>query len=105
MNRWFFPLKESPVLKQYNLSNLKKWGYKLHVVSGMDWLIHNFEIHTGAIHPCPNQPDLKASGNIVLLALLQNVPRFKWRKFYSEKWHAIVDLVYYLHNQSIACEN
>ena len=43
MNRWFLPFKGN------------KWGYKLHVVSGIDRLIHNFGIHTGVIQPCPNQ--------------------------------------------------
>ena len=96
------PFKGKSGLKQYNPQKLKKWGYKLYVLSGIDGLIHNFEIHTGAIQPCPNQPDLKASGNIVL-TLLQNVPRFKWHKLYFDNWYTSVDLVKHLHNQGIAC--
>ena len=96
------PFKGKSGLKQYNPQKLKKWGYNLYVLSGIDGLIHNFEIHTGAIQPCPNQPDLKASGNIVL-TLLQNVPHFKWHKLYFDNWYTSVDLVKHLHNQGIAC--
>ena len=70
------PFKGKSGLKQHNPQKPKKWGYKLYVLSRIDGLIHNFEILTGAIQSCPNQPDLKDSGNIVL-TLLQNVPHFK----------------------------
>ena len=70
------PFKGKSGLKQHNPQEPKKWGYKLYVLSRIDGLIHNFEILTGAIQSCPNQPDLKDSGNIVL-TLLQNVPHFK----------------------------
>ena len=96
------PFKGKSGLKQYNLQKPKEWGYKLYLLSGIDGLIHTFEIHTGAIQPCPNQRDLKASGNIVL-TLLQNVPRFKWHKLYFDNWYTSVDLVKHLHNQGIPC--
>ena len=96
------PFKGKSGLKQYHPQKPKKCGYKLYVLSGIDGLIHNFEIHTGAIQPCPNQPDLKASENIVL-TLLQNVPRFKWHKLYFDNWYTSVDFVKHLHNQGIAC--
>ena len=96
------PFKGKSGLKQYNPQKPKRWGYKLYVLSGIDGLIHNFEIHKGAIQSCLNQPDLKASGNIVL-TLLQNVPRFKWHKLYFDNWYTGVDLVKHLHNQGIAC--
>ena len=89
-------------LEQYNPQKPKKWDYKLYVLSGIDGLVHNFEILTGAIQSCPNQPDLKASGNIVL-TLLQNVPRYKWHKLYFDNWYTSEDLVKHLHNQGIAC--
>ena len=89
-------------LEQYNPQKPKKWDYKLYVLSGIDGLVHNFEILTGAIQSCPNQPDLKASGNIVL-TLLQNVPRYKWHKLYFDNWYTSEDLVKHLHNQSTAC--
>ena len=71
------------------------------MLSGIDGLIPNFEIHTGALQPCPNQRDLKASGNVVMTFLL-NVPRFKCHKLYFDNWYTSVDLVKYLHNQGIA---
>ena len=55
------PFKGKSGLKQYNLQKPNKWGYQLYVLSGIDRLIHNFEVHIGAIGVCPNQPDLKAS--------------------------------------------
>ena len=70
------PLKGKSTLKQYNPWKPKKWGYKLYIFSGVDGLIHNFEVHTRSIPVCSNQPDLKASGNIVFI-LLQNIPRMK----------------------------
>ena len=79
INEQMVPFKGKSCLKQYNLQKPKKWGYKLYVLSGIDGLIQNFVIHTGPIQPCPNQPDLKASGNTVL-TLLQNFPCFKWYK-------------------------
>ena len=96
------PFKEKSGSKQYNPQKPKKLGYKQYVLSGIDGPIHNFEIHTVAIKPCTNQPDLKASGNIVL-SFLQNVPRFKWHKLYFDNWYTSVDLVKHLHNQGIAC--
>ena len=44
------------------------------MLSGVDGLIHNLEIYTGKIEPCPGKPDIKASGNIVL-RLLSTTPR------------------------------
>ena len=96
------PFKGKSGIKQYNPQKPKKWGYKLYILSGVDGLIYNFEIHTGAIGNCPGQPDLKASGNIVLI-LLQNIPRMKWHKLYIDNWYTGVDLVKTLHEQGIAC--
>ena len=77
-------------LKQYNPQKPKKLSYKSYVLSRIDvlsvidGLIHNVKIHTVAIQPCRNQPDLNPSGNIVL-TLLQNVPCFKWHRLYFDK--------------------
>ena len=73
----------------------------MYVLSRINELIYNFEIHTGAIHPCPNQPDMKASGNIVL-TLFQNFPCFKWHKLFFDNCCTSVELVNHLHNQGIA---
>ena len=96
------PFKGKSALKQYNPQKPKKWGYKLYILSGVDGLIHNFEVHTGAIPICPNQPDLKASGNIVLI-LLQSIPRMKWHKLYFDNWYTSIELVTILYQQGIAC--
>ena len=73
----------------------------MYILSGVDGLIHNFEVHTGAIPVCPNQPDLKASGNIVLI-LFQNIPRMKWHKLYFNNWYTSIGLVTILYQQGIA---
>lgn len=41
----------------------------MYVFSRKDDLASNFEVHTGAILVCPVQPDIRASGNIVLRLL------------------------------------
>ena len=42
-----------------------------------------FEAHTGAIDMCSVQPDLQASGNIVM-KLLANIPRHKGHKLFID---------------------
>ena len=53
----------------------KKWAYKFYVLSGMNGVVHNFKIHVRSIAVCHDQPNLNASGNIVLLP---HIPRDKW---------------------------
>lgn len=77
------PFKGKSSLRQYNPKKTKKWGYKIFVCSGISGIIHNFEIYTGRIDQCPNQPDVGASGNIVL-RLLQTVPRDVWHTVYFD---------------------
>ena len=66
-------------------------GYKLYMLYRVDGLIHNFEVDSGAILICSNHPDLKASGNIVLI-LLQNIPRMKWHKLYANNCYTLIEL-------------
>ena len=40
-------------LKQCNPQKPKKWGYKLYVLTSLEGLIFNFEVHTGTINICP----------------------------------------------------
>ena len=68
----------------------------------MDELIQNLKVYTGTITICPNQPDLKASGNIVLI-LLQNIPRMKWHKLYFDNLYTSIELVTTLYQQHITC--
>ena len=94
--------KGKSALKQYNPQKPKKLGYKLYIFPGVDELIHNLKVYTGTITICPNQPDLKASGNIVLI-LLQNIPRMKWHKLYFDNWYTSIELVTILYQQRISC--
>nr|XP_047124846.1 piggyBac transposable element-derived protein 3-like [Hydra vulgaris] len=71
------PFKGRSSLKQYNPHKPKKWGFKFYILASVDGLVNNFEIHSGSIDVCVGQPDLKASGNIVM-HLLVNVSRHKW---------------------------
>ena len=96
------PFKGKSGLKQFNPKKPKKWGYKLYVLSGIDGLIYNFQVHTGAIDVCLNQPNLKASGNIVL-TLLQHILRNKWYKLFCDNCYTGVDLFKTLHDQGIGC--
>ena len=96
------PFKGKSILRTYNPKKPKKWGYKIFVLSGVDGLIHNLEIYTGKIEPCPGQPDIKASGNIVLL-LLAAILRGVWYKIYCDNWFTSVGLQTTLSKQGIAC--
>ena len=64
-------------------------------------LIFNFEIHTGTIDVCPGQPDLQASGNIVM-KLLGHIPCHQWFKLFINNWYTGVPLATTLMNQGIA---
>ena len=64
-------------------------------------LIYNFEVHTGTIEICPGQPDLQASGNIVM-QLLQHIPRRQWFKLFIDNWYTGIPLATTLMNQGIA---
>ena len=83
------PFKGKSVFRMYDPKKPKKWGYKIFVLSGVDGLIHNLEVYTGKIEPCPGQPDIKASGNIEL-CLLSSIPRNVWHKIYCDNWFTSV---------------
>ena len=96
------PFKGKSRLRQYNPKKPKKWGYKVFVLSGVNGLIHNFEVYTGKIDPCPGQPDLKPSANIVL-RLLASIPRMIWHKVFFDNWFTGMELQVALWKQGIAC--
>lgn len=79
------PFKGNIGIRTYNPKKPKKWGYKIFVLSGIDGIVYNFKIYTGSISPVPGQPDIKASGNIVL-DLLQPIPKGVWHKVYFDNW-------------------
>ena len=80
------PFKRRSRIKQYNPNKPKKWGYKLYVLCDHEGFVYNFVVHTGKIAVCPNQPDIGASGNI-LLTLLQNVKRQNGHKTFVDDWY------------------
>lgn len=80
------PFKGHTRIKQHNPNKPKKWGYTFYVSCDDKGLVYDFKVHTGKIGVCPNQPDIGASGNIVL-ALLENVERHKRRKLFVYNWY------------------
>ena len=78
-------------LRQYNPKKPKKWSYKVFVLSGINGLVHNFEVYTGKIDTCPGQPGLKPSANIVL-RLLASIPRMLRYKVFFDNWFTGTDL-------------
>ena len=103
LNCYVLMSKSRSTLKQYSLHMPKKWGCKFYVLTSLcpDALIYNFEAHTGAIDMCSVQPDLQASGNIVV-KLLANIPRHKGHKLFIDNWYTSVPLATTLMNQRIA---
>ncbi|XP_065664803.1 piggyBac transposable element-derived protein 3-like [Hydra vulgaris] len=96
------PFKGRSLLKQYNPQKPKKWVYKFYILASIDGLVHNFEIHSVSIDVCKGQPDLKASGYIVM-HLLVNVQRHKWHKLFFDNWYTGLELIKTLYDQGIAC--
>ncbi|KAM3626100.1 uncharacterized protein V6R79_022451 [Siganus canaliculatus] len=60
------PFKGRSTLKQYFSKKPYKWGYKIFVLCDAKGLVHSFDIFTGRIEPVPGEPDIGASGNVVL---------------------------------------
>ena len=56
--------------RQYFPSKPNKWGYKLFVLCGVSGISYDFKVYTGqknnAMHRLPHEPELGASGNIVV---------------------------------------
>ena len=62
--------------------------------------IYNFGVHTGAIEKCHGQPDLQASGNIVM-QLLSCIPRNNWHKLFIDNCYTGIPLGTTLMEQGI----
>lgn len=60
------PFKGRSRLKQYMPKKPYKWGYKIFVLCDTKGLVHSFDIFSGKTDPAPGQPDIGASGNVVL---------------------------------------
>lgn len=78
-------------MKQYNPKKPKRWGYKVFVLADSSGMVYNFEVYTGCISPCNGQPDIGASGNIVL-TLSSIIPDNISHKLYFDNWFSSVDL-------------
>ena len=85
------PFKAFLWIKQYNPNKLKKWGCKLYVWCDDEGLVYNFEVHTGKIGDCTNQPDIGAWGYIVL-TFLENVDQHKGHKLFMDNWYTGIAL-------------
>ena len=94
--------KRKSSIKQYDPKKPTKWGYKVFVLTSASGIIHNFEVYTGRIKATPQQPDIGASGNIVL-RLVQHVQRDVWHKMHIDNWFNSPKLQIALWNLGIAC--
>eukprot|EP00066_Takifugu_rubripes_P019441 XP_011608707.1 PREDICTED: piggyBac transposable element-derived protein 3-like [Takifugu rubripes] len=94
------PFKGRSALRQYSPQKPYKWGYKLFVLCDTTGLVHSFEIFTGEIGPAPGQPDIGASGNIVL-KLAQVIPQNVNHLLYFDHWFSSLDLFVALANKGI----
>ena len=83
IDKQMVPFKGRSKSKQYNPLKPKKWGYKLYVLTSPEGQIFNFRIHTGTTERCENEPDLQASGNIVMHRTLK-IPRNNWYKLFMD---------------------
>ena len=72
----------------------------MHVLCDDEGFVYNFEVHTGKIAVCPNQPDIGASGNIAL-TLLQNVKRQNGHKVFVDSCYTGIPLALTLAKEGI----
>ncbi|XP_070819483.1 piggyBac transposable element-derived protein 2-like [Chaetodon trifascialis] len=96
------PFKGRHRLKQYLPSKPKKWGYKILILAGSDFVPYNLEIYTGRVNQPPELADVGASGNIVL-RLAQPIPKEENYKIFFDNWFTSVPLVLTLVQQGIRC--
>ncbi|XP_070691520.1 piggyBac transposable element-derived protein 3-like [Pempheris klunzingeri] len=94
------PFKGRSSLKQYIPKKPHKWGYKIFVLCDTKGLVHSFDIFTGKIDPVPGEPDIGASGNIVL-KLAQVIHGAINHLLYFDNWFSSLDLFAALANKGI----
>uniref|UniRef100_A0A667WQ57 PiggyBac transposable element-derived protein domain-containing protein n=1 Tax=Myripristis murdjan TaxID=586833 RepID=A0A667WQ57_9TELE len=94
------PFKGRSSLKQYIPKKPHKWGYKIFVLCDTKGLVHSFDIFTGKTDPVPGEPDIGASGNIVL-KLAQVIPGAVNHLLYFDNWFSSLDLFATLANKGI----
>ncbi|KAM4724785.1 uncharacterized protein FYW61_013082 [Anableps anableps] len=94
------PFKGDSSLMQYTPKRSRKWGYKVFVLCDTKGLVHSFDIFTGKIDPVPGEPDIGASGNIVL-KLAQVIHGSFNHLLYFDSWFTSFDLFAALNNKGI----
>ncbi|XP_062256971.1 piggyBac transposable element-derived protein 2-like [Platichthys flesus] len=94
------PFKGRSSLKQYIPRKPHKWGYKIFVLCDTKGLVHSFDIYTGTIDPVPGEPDIGASGNIVL-KLAQTIHGAGDHLLCFDSWFSSLDLFAALGNNGI----
>ena len=98
------PFKGRHHIKQYIKSKLKKWGFKIFVLAGVDGFIYDFIPYTGKILPSdlPRVPDLGPSSNIVI-HLTKSIKDNCNHCLYFDNWFSSLPLVEYLSKRQIWC--
>uniref|UniRef100_A0A667X1E5 PiggyBac transposable element-derived protein domain-containing protein n=1 Tax=Myripristis murdjan TaxID=586833 RepID=A0A667X1E5_9TELE len=94
------PFKGRSSLKQYIPKKPHKWGYKIFVLCDTKGLVHSFDIFTGKSDPVPGEPDIGASGNMVL-KLAQVIHGAVNHLLYFDNWFSSLDLFAALANKGI----
>ncbi|XP_028676169.1 piggyBac transposable element-derived protein 3-like [Erpetoichthys calabaricus] len=94
------PFKGRSSLKQYIPKKPYKWGYKIFVLCDTKGLVHSFDIFAGKIDPVPGEPNIGASGNIVL-KLAQVICGGLNHLLYFDNWFSSLDLFVALANKGI----
>uniref|UniRef100_A0A8C6U166 PiggyBac transposable element-derived protein domain-containing protein n=1 Tax=Neogobius melanostomus TaxID=47308 RepID=A0A8C6U166_9GOBI len=85
------PFKGRSSLKQYNPKKPYKWGYKIFMLCDTKGLVHSFEIFAGKIDPVPGQPDIGASGDVVLKLAQVIHPNIN-HLLYFDSWFSSLNL-------------
>lgn len=96
--------KATNFLRQYLPNKPHKWGYKLLVLCDDKGMAYDFEIYSGMENNSelrlPNEPDLGASGNIVV-RLARTIPRYQEYKLFFDNYYTSAELISYLSKQGI----
>ncbi|CAF95493.1 unnamed protein product, partial [Tetraodon nigroviridis] len=94
------PFRDRSAPRRHAPQKPHKWAYKLFVLCDTKGLVHSFDIFTGEVDPAPGQPDIGASGNVVL-KLAQVVRADVNHLLYFDSRFASLDLLVALANRGI----
>lgn len=102
VDKQMIPFKGRSSLKQYIPSKRSKWGYKVFLLCDPESMVHSFEIYTGRIDAVPGEPDIGASGNIVL-KLLQMIQPGLNHLLFCDNWFTSLKLFSSLSKNDVHC--